>query len=142
MSVRFGDDLEIQNPIFGNQSPNKRPHSLGRSAGGQLFRYSKGVQYKRLRMNWTDLRETEMLALDAFFDSMNGPTTAFEFEDHYGTVFSSVCFTVDELPWVTVDDQVEGDPSTFTVGESECEYPTTTRKEPVYSLELELEILS
>ena len=129
---------EIQNPIRENETPNIRKHGLGRTAGGTKFRYSKGVNYKTITLAWEEMREVEKLALDAFFDSMNGPTTSFTYIDHKGTSHT-VFFLVDELPWIEKDDSTDST-STFTI--DLCDFPTSTRKDTIYGLEIELEIVS
>jgi len=140
MSVTFGT-LELQNPSLFNVEENVRRHGLGRAAGGTPYRYSKGANYKRLRIGWTDLREAEKEELDSFFDTMDGPSTDFTFIDHHGV--SRTCFfLVDALPWTEVDDQVSTTGTYTVTGAPGCTFPTTTRKEAVFSLEIELEIVS
>ena len=140
MSVRFTyttTDCDLQNPVLGNTYERQKHHALGRTAGGQLFRYAKGLDVKKIKLSWNGLRDDEKDALESFFyTTVSGPSTDFTFLDQGGTSWDAR-FLVDTLSFETVSDEKQSAGS-FLVGVEA--YPTTTREKPVWRVELEMEV--
>lgn len=126
----------VQNPERDNEWNYQILHAMGRTAGGKLFVYKKGLTLQKMKLEWLELRNEEKIALQQFFEDIDGPSDTFTYTDHFDVSWTAR-FLIDELPWINVDDY-EDLKSFFPVGGNT--YPTTVRKDPVWRLSLEIEV--
>jgi hypothetical protein len=139
MSVRFtsGTTIDIQNPVRGNIYERQLQYATGRTAAGSFYAYSKGVALKRMGLRFENLRNVEKAALEGFFaTTVGGPGATFTYTDHDGTSWTAR-FLEDVLRFEETHDE-KNSTTTFTL--SAVTYPTTTRKNPVWNVEFELEV--
>ena len=143
MSVTFklgATSVEISNPQVGDTRPVKLEGALAQSAGGEHYWYSKGVTNKKIALRFAELRLVEKTALEDFFiTTVVGPTTEFEFKDQYG-IWYNVQFESNELNFSITDDAKDSS-TTFSVG-GEGPFPTHILKNPVFSVDVDLFLLS
>ena len=88
MAVKFSHiiagDIYIQNPDRGNTLNQKITYSIGRTAGNKVYAYKKGVNFKYVRLLWSELRNEEKVALETFFNNIDGPGNTFTYTDQIG----------------------------------------------------------
>src|SRR4030067_1530020 len=93
MPVTFtysGTVVAIQKPQVANEYNSQKMHATGRTAGGQFYRYSKGITLKIIKLQWTNLHDDEKILLDTFFIStVLGPSLDFTYIDHRGTTWAA-----------------------------------------------------
>ena len=140
MSVLFksgATSVYLQNPDHQNEVEIDKRQHIGESASGTRYRYDRGVQFKTLRLQWSELRESEKTALEGFYDTtVDGVMTQFEYTDHRGTKWNAY-FTSPTLSFTEMDDRRA---STTTFASGGVSYPTTVRAHGVWSTEVELEV--
>lgn len=93
MPVRFTystTNIEIRNPERENVYELKKYQQLGRTAAGQVFVYEKGVETKKLELEFKNLRESEKDDLESFFDStVDGIMNQFTYVNHRGETYTA-----------------------------------------------------
>lgn len=140
MAVRFQKDatsVYLQNPVRGNNYERRKATALGRSAGGELYAYRKGINTKKITIEWEYLRNDERVALENFFFvTVDGPMETFTYTDHRGDSYTAQ-FLQDSIRFEEIDDEKDSS-STYTVGSTS--YPTTTRRDPVWRASVEMEL--
>jgi hypothetical protein len=140
MPVTFsysGTAATIQNPQVVNEFNSQKMHATGRTAGGQFYRYSKGITLKTIKLQWSNLHDDEKILLDSFFIStVSGPSLDFSYTDHRGTVWTAH-FLTDRLPWKEIADERDADLD-YNVGANV--YHSTKRKLGYWEVEFELEV--
>lgn len=140
MAVSFtytATTVQLQNPVRSNKYARRAVHALGRTAGGQLYRYSKGVTLKRITLEFTEIRDVEKAAFESFFfTTVSGPTTDFTYVDHDGVSWNAR-FIRDTVDFEEIADAKLQD-GFLVVGAEQ--YPSTRRKNPIWRFELEMEV--
>ena len=127
----------VQNPRRGNVYKRELAHATGRTAAGTLYVYAKGTDIRSMTLEFTGLRDDEKSALESFFFStVSGPSNTFTYTDHDGVAWTAR-FLDDTLNFEEVHDEKDTN-TTFLVGA--VSYPTTTRKNPVWRVEFDLEV--
>jgi len=140
MSVRFAKGettVDLQNPVVGNALVTKKTQVGARDAGGGRYTYDQGVDVKIMQLTWLALRESEKTALQSFFeDTADGMKESFTYTDHEGNDWTAY-FDQAELEFVEVGDE-RASGGTFSSGGTS--YPTTTRQNGVYRVQVGLEV--
>lgn len=136
MSVRF-NDVEIQNPQLDNTLVMaKSQRILQPAGGGPVYVHDLSATLYLLELPFRGLRDAEKDALETFFETtVEGCRQRFLYLDHRGEPWLAH-FAQDRLDFRCVDDEVASS-GTFSSGGSD--YPTTTREESVWNLDVELE---
>jgi len=141
MAVLFklgATEVYLQNPDLQNELQRERVQGLGRTASGAPVVYDRGVAISRLKLHWSELRESEKADLDSFFTTtVTAMQTSFTYTDHEGTA-RTVRFAQPTLDWQEVADELDA-VDTFTSGG--ITYPTTTRKLGVWAVDVLLEVV-
>jgi len=140
MSVRFASGVttvDLQNPHVQNAIALDKEQHVGRSVAGARYRYDRGPETKRLKLKWSELRESEKTELQSFFaTTVDGVMTQFTYTDHRGAAWNAQ-FVEPLLEFVEVADASAGATTFTSDGDT---YPTTTREAGVWSVEFELEV--
>ena len=143
MAVEFtysGTTIYLQNPQLRNVHSTQKIHSTGRTAGGEFYRYSKGVDIQQFRLVFDHLRDEEKDALQGFFETtVTGPSTDFTYVDHEGTSWNAR-FLDDTLTFTEVDDEKKQETTFIPTSTSTTYYPTTVRELPVWSVAINMEV--
>ena len=131
------DSVEIQNPERMDTRRAEKSQALVRSAGGVPWVHAKGVRLEFWSASFAELRESEYADLLNFFENVtNGQAELFTLTDQYG-VAHNARFVQPRIEGAIVGDSRAAG-GTFESGG--IDYPTTTRKSPVFECRLELEI--
>jgi len=140
VSVRFAKGattVDLQNPQVGNVLATRKTQVHTRDAGGGRYVYDQGVETQIVQLVWAALRESEKDALQGFFeDDANGMKESFTYTDHEGDDWTAY-FDQPELEFVEIGDQ-RASAGTFSSGGTS--YPTTTRQNGVYRVQVQLEV--
>lgn len=106
MSVVFtkgGSDVTIRNPERANVYGVKLHQAVGRTAGGVVVSYDKGVTVQRMELQFKELTDTNKSELQAFFeDDVVGTQETFTFTDRESVNWTAR-FLQDELDWSELD---------------------------------------
>lgn len=92
MPVRFSyntTNIEICNPIRDNILEVKKHQTLGRTASGQVYVYDKGIETKKLELEFKNLREDEKTNIENFFSLVDGILNQFSYESHRGDSYTA-----------------------------------------------------
>lgn len=116
------DTVTLRNPERDNIDRRIKVQASGRSMGGTLYCYDKGVDRIEVDLDFTELDETDKTDLQSFFDdSADGMNIAFQVDDLHGTLWDAR-FLMSELEWVEIGAKT---------------LPVT---DPVYSVSIKLEL--
>ena len=141
MSVKLvlgGTTVYLQNPDVANVLATEKVQVVNRSAAGDRYRYDRGVEILTMQLRWSQLRDSEKVALRSFFeDTADGVLNAFTYTDHRGTAWDAY-FVDSTLDFTEVADSQSGAASTFASGG--VNYPTTTRTAGVWAVDVTLEV--
>jgi len=142
MSVKFqlgGTVFYLQNPDLANAPERRRMQVIRQGASGWYFVYDKGHNTVIWTLRWSNLRESEKVALDDFFlSTVQGALNIFSFTDWRGNL-KQVQFLQSSIEFTEVADARVGAATTFSSGG--VDYPTTTREKGVWATEIKLRII-
>ena len=109
MSVSLTKDaatVALPGPNPGYVSLEAKRQALGRSAGGTVYVYDKGVSTFEVELSFESLTNAEKAALQSFFDStVNGAITTFTYTDSGGNTTTARVLNT-ELAFRKVADNV------------------------------------
>lgn len=142
MSVKFKLDtieINLQNPQRENALSLKRFQAQGRSAGGKLYVYEKGIRVQTVALSFNELRQDEKNALEDFYqDVADGGLNIFQYTDHKGITWDAQ-FLNPSLEFTEIDDKSISS-ETFQPQAGDPLYPTTTRGDGIWAVDIELEL--
>ena len=140
MAVVFTKNLtaiSLQNPKRSNAYNLKKHQAMGRTASGNLYTYDKGVDIKKLVLEFEELRQSEKDNLESFYNTtVDGIMNTFSLADHQGNTWTAR-FLNTELEFEEIDN-VGKTGTTFISGG--ISYPSTTWDEGIYNTKIELEV--
>lgn len=125
---------EFSNPVLSNEYKYNVNVTYGRSAGGQLYRYAKGVTVKTIKMKWENVRQDEKEQFQACFASIS--TDDFTYTDHQSQAWNAR-FITPEINFTEINDEQDS-LSSNKIGNNY--YRSTQRKAGRWTYEAELEI--
>lgn len=131
--------IQLPNPALTNTTAVRKLGAQGRAAGGKRYYYSKGTTLYRQRWTWDAMPNEAKEALMLFFSAdAEGPRYKFYLRDQDGRWWRA-WFDQDELEFEAVGD-TETSRGAYTVGGET--FRTTTRQDPRWACEVELEVVS
>ena len=81
--------IELRNPERENVLEVNKRQVLGRTASGQVFTYEKGIETKKLELEFQRLRDDEKSNLESFFSTVDGIMNTFTYKDHRGNTYTA-----------------------------------------------------
>lgn len=137
MSVKFSyssTDYSFKNPEKTNAHELRKPIAFGMSAGGVTYNYPKGITKQKFRLRWENFCALEKAQFATMFNAIYA--NDFTYTDEQKTVWNAR-FLLDTLDFVNILDQKDQD-DPYIIGSTN--YPSTTRKEDMWEVALELEV--
>lgn len=127
-------DWVLSNPIRQNMYNFEKPITFGRSASGQLYRYLKGFEIKRVVLEFEYLTDAEKSAAQTAFSTIG--TNDFTYTDHLGVTMNAR-FVVPRIEFKEMWDE-KSHQQNFTIDLDTI--VSTTRKNPRWAFQVELEV--
>lgn len=124
----------FRNPDYQNILEVTQKTLFGRTASGVLYRYPKGIAFKRYILKWSELTEEEKTQLITVFSTIG--TNSFTFRDHLNVSYTAY-FILETLKFETISDDEENPESFYLSGRK---IYSTKRKNSRYNVEIELEV--
>jgi hypothetical protein len=88
MSVRFAlgeAAIELPDPVHGQPALLQRRQALGRTAGGAVYVYDKGLTQRGVVLRFAALSDGQRAAMEDFFDTVcQGARNPFTYTDEHG----------------------------------------------------------
>lgn len=124
----------FRNPEHSNVLEITQKTLYGRTASGALYRYAKGVAFKKMVLKWENLTEEEKAQFITMFAAIT--TNQFDLRDHHLIEWDAV-FLLDTMKFEEINDEKLTDESFYLAGKL---INSSTRKQGQYNLEIEMEV--
>ena len=129
-----GTTYNFRNPETSNVLEITQKALYGRTASGALYRYSKGIAFKKMVLKWENLTEEEKAQFITMFAAIT--TNAFDLRDHKLVEWDAV-FLLDTLKFEEISDEKLSGENFYLSGKL---INSSTRQRGRYNLEVELEV--
>ncbi len=125
---------EFSNPILGNEEKYDQHIVYGRSAGGQLYRYAKGITVQTIKLKWEFVPNTEKESFQTMFETIT--TNDFDYTDQKSIAWDAR-FITGNINFIETKDE-KNSSSTYEIGT--VSYLSTQRKNSRWTYEIEMEV--